>query len=259
MELLERLGLRKLHLLISDRTGQKPLPPLAQAHATPGYRAEEIEDQRHDARYFGRANLLRIVTHLPILAMFIRFGNWWLGGLFIALAVFHAVLVILERYKSEIVARLVADPDAVPLVVEKAKSETWGDWWFVPKRWETEKFYVMVGLVQFRRLVEFIIWTLGYTREERRAGKTLEFVRGASKDVVEFENQSRVNECVHLVMAGIDLIPVVYALATQLWFALPYTLWILWGDLYCVLLQRLNRCRIWTLIRRARKIEARSA
>ncbi len=260
MELLERLGLRYLHRLISDRTGQKPLPPIADAVSTRGFRQTDIDDLRHDARYFGRANLFRLVLHLPVIAMFARFDQWFLMAVFGAMALFHAVLVVLESYKTTIIFRLGADPEATPEERAPARSETWGDWWFVPKKWETDRFYAAIGLPRFRRLVEWVIWTLRYSRSERRAGASLEFVRGArTKDVVEFENQTRVNECVHLVMAAIDVVPIIYAVVNQLWFAIPYTAWIFWGDLYCALLQRANRNRIWTLIRRARKLEARSA
>jgi hypothetical protein len=162
-----------------------------------------------------------------------------------------------EAYKASVVALIKAEErDVEPM--GPVTSEVWWDAYYRPKPWETEALYRVFGVFAFRDLVEYVIDVLTLTKAERLAGKRVEYVGKGTNEVVAFENGSRVSELVHLSMAAIDLVPIVFVLANQLWLALPFTLFIFWGDFYCALLQRLNRHRIWPLILRLRKVAARA-
>lgn len=259
MKVLERLGLRALHLFACRITGEKSLPTLAEAPNYAKYSAHEINELRMDARYFGSANFWRLLMHVPIMLMFAKFNAVLPASFFLILIVFHASLLVMESYKATVI-QLLHPVEKVEKELPMVRCETWGDWLFAPKKWETDGLYKVLGVYGFRDLVEWVITHMKLTKKERKEGKTIEFVGGSSlRDVVEFENGSRVNECVHLTMATIDLVPIAFAIYHQLWLALPFTLWVFWGDFWCALLQRLNRRRIWTLIKRARKLEARSS
>lgn len=258
MRVLEFLGLRGLHLFTCRVTGEEPLPSLAEAPTCERFDSAEIEDMRAGTRYFGRANFWRMVFHIPILTMLVKIGGGWVTWVFVVLIAFHSALLAMEAYKAAVLERMQGAPPR-PKSTEVVKSEVWGEWYFAPKKWETETFYRLTGGFWFKVLVEFVIDRLRLTREEREAGKTVEYVGSGMAEVVRFENGSRVSECVHLSMAAIDLLPIWFAVSHKLWLAVPYTVFVLWGDFGCAVLQRLNRWRIWTLIKRARSLEARQA
>lgn len=257
MRILEKLGLRGLHLFTCRVTGEAALPSLAEASECRRFSVHELAEMRSGARYFGRANFWRMVFHIPILLMLARFGGGWITYVFAILVAFHATLLVMESYKATVMSQM-SGVEEEEKPAEVVKSEVWGEWFFAPKKWETEKFYRWVGGFWFKALVEFVIDHLRLTKEEREAGKTVEYVGKGMADVVKFENGSRVSECVHLTMAAIDILPIWFAVTHKLWFAVPYTVFVIWGDYGCAILQRLNRFRIWTLIKRARSLEARA-
>lgn len=112
-------------------------------------------------------------------------------------------------------------------------------------------------MLWFRVLVEYVIDHLRLTPEDRAAGRSVEYVGSKTEDVVRFENTSRVSELTHFTMAGIGIFPIFFAVWHRLWFAVPFTILVFYADLGCALLQRLNRRRIWTLIKRFRQTSAR--
>ncbi|MBL8068916.1 MAG: hypothetical protein JNM28_10735 [Armatimonadetes bacterium] len=256
IKVLEILGLRALHLFTCRVTGEDALPSIADAPTCDRFSAEEVAEMRAGTRYFGRANFWRMVFHLPILLMLLKFNGGWVTGIFAALIALHTALLAMEAYKAAVLQHI-KGVEGRPKSTEVVKSEVWGEWYFAPKKWETETFYRITGGFWFKILVEFVIDRLRLTKEEREAGKTVEYVGSGMAEVVRFENGSRVSECVHLTMAAIDLLPIWFAASHKLWLAIPYTVFVLWGDFGCAVLQRLNRWRIWTLIKRARKLEAR--
>lgn len=252
MELLERLGLRQFHLFVSKKAGEEPLPNLREAKESGGYSADQIEELRSATRYFGQANFWRLVFHLPVLLMFWRFDGYWGAGLFLALVLFHTSLIVLETYKASVIQRL-RPSDSVTEVIQIVRSETWGEWWFSPKGWETDRVYRWMGMLWFKILVEYVINGLRLTPEQRAAGMEVEYVGTKAEDVIRFENTSRVSELTHFSMALTGVFPVYFAVWHELWLAVPFTILVFYADLGCALLQRLNRRRIWPLVKRFRK------
>ena len=257
MRVLEKVGLRQLHLFTSRVTGEPALPAIKDAPNYAVYSADEIYEMKSGTRYFGRANFWRMIFHIPVLVLLAHYDKSWITLIFVILILFHAALLLMESYKATIIDKLpaVKGEEKVPEVV---KSEVWGEWYFAPKEWETEKLYKLIGGYWFKALVEYVIDHLRLTKEERESGKTVEYIGNGPAGAVKFENGSRVSECVHLTMAAIDILPIVVALSNKLWLALPYTVFVIWSDFGCAILQRLNRTRVWTLIKRARQNEARA-
>ncbi len=259
MRLLEMLGVRQLHLFTCRCTGESPLPSLSTAGSCREFSGEQLWEMQSGARYFGLANFWRMVFHIPVLLLLIKFENSWIMWLYVCLVVFHASLLVMESYKSAIMAKIQPNTNIERPAETPLRSETWGDWLFAPKKWETDGLYKAAGLFMFQHLVEYVIDHLRLTKRERQAGKTVEYVGKSTNDLVRFENTSRVSELVHLTMAALDLLPFIFVISKGLWLAVPYTFYVIWSDFYCALLQRLHRRRVWPIIMRARKQAERRA
>ncbi|MFM9872327.1 MAG: hypothetical protein ACKVQS_02540 [Fimbriimonadaceae bacterium] len=259
MRFLEFVGVRQLHLFTCRCTGENPLPSLSTASACHEFSGEQLWEMQSGARYFGLANFWRMIFHIPVLLLLIKFESGWIMWLYVVLVVFHASLLVMESYKSAVMAKI-----SPSFTVESAKeepqiSETWGDWLFAPKKWETDGLYRAAGLFMFQHLVEYVIDHLRLTKRERIEGKTVEYVGRSTNDLIRFENGSRVSELVHLTMAVLDILPLAFVIWKGLWLAVPYTFYVIWSDFYCALLQRLHRRRVWPIIMRARKQAERRA
>lgn len=257
MRILEILGVRQLHLFTCRCTGEMPLPSLSAASGCRQFSGDQLWEMQSGARYFGLANFWRMIFHIPVLLLLIKFESSWIMWLYVLLVVFHASLLVMESYKSAVMAKILPNPAVEGVKEGPQTSETWGDWLFAPKKWETDGLYRAAGMFMFQHLVEYVIDHLRLTKRERLAGKTVDYVGRSTNDLVRFENTSRVSELVHLTMAALDLLPLAFVIWKGLWLAVPYTLYVIWSDFYCALLQRLHRKRVWPIIMRARKQAAR--
>lgn len=251
------MGYRGFHKFVSRAVGEVPLPAWSDAGTARGYSAWQIQDLRSGARYFAYANFWRGIMHLPVVGLFVWRDVWGLAALFLALAAGHAQLVLLELYKASVIWQLQADPEAKPVERADMASSTAWDWFFKPKKFETEAFYRGLGLGWFRILAtRFIEWSR-LSPEERARGDRPEYVgRGTREDVARFESATRVGEAAHWVMGFLDAIPIVFCIVNGIFWPLPYLIWIWWGDTWLALLQRQHRCRVWKLVERVRKRQA---
>jgi len=166
--------------------------------------------------------------------------------------------VFLEFYKTGILFRITPDLEAKGVPGETFEPSPWGDNYFVPKRWETEGFYRVLGLPTFQKVTVFYIYIARLSRKERKEGRQIEFVRHKSfSELARFEAGTRIGEMVHSYFVGFDTIPVAYAIYHHHPGWIAYTLFILWGDSWLVPLQRYHRVRIWKTFVRYRDRQAK--
>ncbi|MDI9635114.1 hypothetical protein QPK87_31455 [Kamptonema cortianum] len=223
-----------------------------------GLTESKIDELTANARYFSAANFWRLVFHLPVIMMFWAFGYPLLSIPFLILCTIHAVLVVTEVYKREVFKLYRVDPSATEnkehqIAVTSSRA---GDWWYKPKKWETDRFYRWLGMSGFRWFVTTFIEKTRLTRQERKRGERTSYVGKSVNDIVRFESGTRTAESIHLCMASFDLIPVVFCVTVGFWWGLPYTAWVFVGDFWLSLLQRHHRVRVWKIIERVRAREA---
>lgn len=257
---LEKAGIRKVFFFAPNGRVESVLPMVGDAPKTPGYSAQLLNEKVEASRYFAISNAVRLGLHLPIVVMFFLFGITAIAPavLFTIFCLWHALLVFLEFYKTGILFRIPPDPEAKGVPGEAFEPSPWGDNWFVPKPWETEKFYRRLGLPMFQKITLFYIYVARLSRKERRQGKQIEFVKHKNfSELARFEAGTRIGEMVHSYFVGFDVIPVVYAVLHHNPAWIGYTLFILWGDSWLVLLQRYHRVRIWKTFVRYRERAAK--
>jgi hypothetical protein len=234
-------------------TREPALPASDQVSQLAGYSAARIKAMEDGVRYFAMANFLRIVITLPILTMFWVHNAFFWFWLWVLFCTYHATIVLAEFYKATLVGLLRPDPDPNAKAEEEI-GQPWGDRWFRPRKFESEKFYRFLGIEFFRFLTTAYIEKTKLTLERRSTGERVKYVEKPSpQDLLRFELGTRTAEMIHGIMAVFGLIPAIFALTNGLWFPyIPYTLWILWGDSWLVLLQRYHRVRVWKTIERLR-------
>ena len=258
---LERAMIRKVFFLAPSGLVESALPLSGDAFHAKGYSEQLLQEKIEASRYFASANVSRTILHLPIVVMFYLAPDWWwklAGAMFTVFCLWHLLLVFLEIYKSGIMHRIPADPDAKGVPGETYVPTPWGDNYFTPRKWESERFYERLGIIPFQKFTLWYIYVARLTRQERKQGKQIEFVKHKSfSELARFENGTRIGEMVHSYFVGFDLIPVLYALLLHHPGWIAYTLFILWGDSWLVLLQRYHRVRIWKTFVRIRDREAR--
>jgi hypothetical protein len=256
---LETCGIRALHVFVSARVGERPLPTIEDAKTSTAYSAEDIAELQIQTRYFGKANFWRAVLHLPIILMFANSEAWRFTFLFVTMVVFHSFLILIELYKASVIRNLKPGEGGERPKFADQKPVSWGDWYFSPKPWESEKAYARMGIKFFRWQVTYFMERAMLTKEQRKSGLKAEYVGGGGRaEVLRFESSTRVAEVVHLGMGAIDILPVIFVIQHQIWLMLPYVLWICYGDFGLAILQRSHRLRVWKLVERMRAKHAKA-
>lgn len=250
---LEVTGIRGLYVFVTQTAKQVPLPPVGQLGSFQKWTKEDQETTISHARYFGTSNFLRCVLNGPFLVMFATHDAWWQFWFYVVQNVLHALLVLVEIYKVSL-AKLVTPVEAGEKEPEDVPSRPFADWYFRPKGWETERFYQLIGVGSVRKLLlMYTSWAL-LSKEQRRTGEKPEYVtRPSANQILRFDNESRIAECCHGVLALFDVVPLVFAIQHHLWWWMPYILWAVWGDSWLVMLQRLHRVRLWRSVLKARR------
>ncbi len=253
LRFLELVGVRALYLFICASVQEPTLPSVGSAGATKGWSAEQLYERRSGSRYFAGANLIRTVLHLPVIAYGTIHGYKWVTLLFSFFAICHLLLTIVESYKSGIVDLIPEDEKGSE--IDKFVPANFAAWWFAPKRWESEEFYHRIGIKPFQWMTTAIIKYIWLTKEERKQGVKVEYLRSMNPtQVLRFEVSTRVGEMVHMAMGLMDGIPLVLAITTKSgWGWVLYFAWIFWGDTWLGFLQRYHRLRVWKLVVRCRK------
>lgn len=253
LRFLELVGVRLLYRFIAASVQEPVLPSVGEAPSVRGWSAEQLYERRSGSRYFAGANLIRAVLHLPVIAYGSLYGYAWLTWIFSILAGGHLLLTVVESYKSGVVDLI--PEDEAGSEIDTFVPANFVEGWFAPKRFETEAFYHAIGIKPFQWMTTAIIKHIWLTREERKRGVKVEYLRSMNPtQVLRFEVATRVGEMVHMAMGLIDAVPLVLSiLVPQGWGWSLYFAWICWGDTWLGFLQRYHRLRVWKLVVRSRK------
>jgi hypothetical protein len=263
--LLELFGIRGFYQAMSRLAGERMLPGFAVDHAE-GWSQNKLGHVKEGSRYFLIANVFRLTVYVvPALAA-IHESAWIPLATMGILVLFHVLCIVLETYKHQLCrvhGRRLAEGDW-PEMDEPdppdIRLSSRSDWYYAPRRWETEGFYRVFGMALFQNLVTNYIENTRLTREDREAGKKLVFLKGKGKDnTLAFVRDTRVAESIHLcaffVNTPLLIEGLVLGIKSFMWFIVP----VLVLDLYLVLLQRYHRLRMWPMIVRARSADAGQA
>ncbi|MBS1707272.1 MAG: hypothetical protein JSS65_00970 [Armatimonadetes bacterium] len=262
LRILELVGIRSLYKLTGGGLAEPGLPSLKDAKQATGWGEDHLRDLFEGARYFGIANAVRLVLHVPVVVFLCLVHAWGWVAVFGVVCAFHILCVVLEVYKAGI-GRLITADHAAPKRVEQSvlsvsEAMPWGKYLWGQKPWESEKFYKALGMDWFQEYVVIYVEATRLNRFERRSGEKVEYLGKMSPaELAQFEVGTRLGEFAHLVFAGLDLAPVVVCVALHQWLWAPYLLFLLWGDSWLALLQRYHRIRITGLLEKYRAREAR--
>jgi len=263
--LLELLGVRGFYWVMSHLAGERMLPPWG-AKESKEWSLEKVGEVKEGARYFLIANIGRAAIYIfPMLAAIKDRATapfWTMVGI----VFFHCLCIILESYKALLCKRHgqalldgrweEGQPNDPPDIRLSAKM----DWYFAPRRIETDLFYRFIGVEAFKNIVTFYVENTKLTKEDRDNGRKAVYVRvGSKQDKIQFVRDTRVAETIHFCALLINVPVFVQGLAlgisSVVWFILP----VLILDIYLVLLQRQHRLRMWPFILRTRSLDAREA
>ena len=264
LRVLELLGVRNLYRLTGGGISGQLLPNATDAATTPGWSQADLDEFFEGARYFGIANFVRLILHIPVIVFLCYQSAWALVAVFSVISAFHTLCIVLEVYKAGIARRIKADERAVSQsdhsILTVGEALPWGNWFWRNRSWETEKLYNALGMGWFQHIVTTYVETTRLKRRERKSGEKVEYLGKMSPaDLARFEAGTRLGEFAHWVFAVFDLPPVIVcALHFKLqWPLMVYLGFLLWGDTSLALLQRLHRLRITGLIERFRAREER--
>ncbi len=246
----EALGVRRIYRVIAGIVGEELLPPVG----TPleGVSRSQLEERRTATRYFENANYARAACYIPHMASFIAHAHVTGAAYTSGLLILHGLVSMLERYKRQLIdAHLAEAPESVPTphVGDEPDAHHSGlaDLWYRPKRFETERFYRLIGMEAFRAFVGWVMRTLTYGFSGKRVVTMPVPTRAQA---VEFERETRLSEGVHLVGVALTLPTVVFAWQ-QPWIAV--SIWatvVLFGEIGLTVLQRFHRARLWPVVSR---------
>jgi hypothetical protein len=248
--LWEVLGIRRLYVLTAHMAGEVVLPDL-RGGATE-LSPESVEEIRRRSRYHEWANVVLFMTYFPGLVAGVLIGNLSFFLLHAILAGVNASCVLIERYKRSLALRLQSDGQmgVQPIPSVRAPEKPSGDWYFAPKRWESEALYQRLGVARFKEMLVDGVTACRYPPEERTTNA--KFMEGNSlEDLLGLERTTRISESIHLAAFLGRL-----GMAIAFWgieFGIDlYFLVFLILDLYFVLVQRYHRLRVWKVVQRYR-------
>jgi hypothetical protein len=233
-----------MHLVMSRLTGDTPLPPVGKPSP---WSRKKLTENRDGSRYFGIANFIRgSLNWWPLLATW-NLHVLWITGLTIFLMGFHYASVLLEIYKIKRVDALLPNaPEEGQDPAPNASSPKY-DWYFAPKKFESEKFYWI--LLKLKFIVTVYIDRTKLTPEERKAGKKAEYLGNLSRaETVPFEFATRVGEGLHFTAFWCNApLAIGLFLHHKTGPGILISLLML-SDVLLALLQRCHRLRVWRVV-----------
>lgn len=262
---LELLGVRGFYLAMSRLAGERMLPRLDEPNAA-GWSRQKIAEIREGSRYFLIANVFRLMVYVGPGIVAAQHSSVIPLATMGVIVLFHVLCIVLELYKSAL-CRIHSDKLSSGQWVEceapdppDIRLSPRMDWWFSPRRWESEPLYRVIGVEMFKSMVTWYIDNTRLTKEERDSGKRPSYIKGLSPlETLKFVRDTRVAESIHLCAFFINVPLFIEGLVLNLplivWFVLP----VLILDAYLVLLQRHHRLRMWPVIVRARSLSAKEA
>ena len=195
-----------------------------------GLDSKKLDEALNRTKYYGISNLLRAVLFVPLVWGLLGGPRWALFPTAVFLLL-HLLVALSEVVRGHELRRLTPDPTAKIDPPEPKAKPIAG--WFRLYPWETEKFYRLIGLEAFRKLV---------VRYERLTyGGSVQAV--TRKGVAKFAAQTCQAEISHLLALIMDLVPLIgLSVIKSRLTAIPALMVFL--DLLLVLLQRAHRARV---------------
>ncbi len=249
----ERLGTRRVYAMTTALAAETMLPsPSDGAAAVPA--APVLQRTAELSRYYESNNWVRFVLLVPFLISFWRVHWGWHVAYVAALATMHLSSVVVERYKRALCRELAhrAEPH-VPRDNGAPLPPMGRSWFYDPKRFETMRLYQLVGMELFRRFMEAWADCTRLTRDQRAQGAhATHLERPSRQDLDLFERATRTNEKMHDFGILLDLPLAVPYWLLGIWPLVVWAALIALFDLYCAVLQRYLRLRVWGLVQRLR-------
>lgn len=195
-----------------------------------GLDEHKLEDALRRTRYYGISNVLRMLMFVPLV-----WGLWngprWALYPTCTFLLLHALVALSEAVRANGLRRLTPDPVAIAGTAEAKPAPITG--WFRLRSWETERFYRLIGVETFRKLV---------VRYERLTfGGSVQGVTRAS--MRRFASQTCQAEISHLLALIMDLVPLIGLSVIKSRLTAVAALMV-FLDFVLVLLQRAHRARV---------------
>jgi hypothetical protein len=251
----ESLGVRPAYLLAARIAGERPLP--ASGVAPAGLSAQDLEDALKASRYFESANIAWGLLYVPHVWFFWEAHR---GALAYTLGLMglHAACVVVERYKRALCREILARPEWLSQESRPKLPEFQGprasDVFFNPKRFESERFFLMIGMGPFRKFVQWVVTTL---TNGLKKGTVESLPAPTRANALEFERKTRVAEAVHWFGVALNLPLVALSWVSG---SPGLTVWsavITLGDSGLAVLQRWHRVRLWPVVSKIRAADDR--
>ena len=248
--LLELFGIRRFYQFMAWITGDTMISPVGQPCP---WSIHKLESYRAGAQYFGFANLFRALVYVWPLLLLWRLRLYGFIVWMVVIAAFHICVALLEIYKALRIKQVL--PHATETGEDPAgkASRKSTDWIFAPRKWESEKFYRVIGVWKFKQVVTWYVDRTKLTADELKSGKKAQYLAAPSKsESLQFEYDTRVGEGMHL--AGFMLNFPLFILTLSLGLHGPAFLlgFVSVLDFVLVLLQRCHRIRVWRTVSRLR-------
>lgn len=246
---LEKLGIRRFYRLLTVIGNDRMLS----FDELPTYTKAKLKELRDDVRYFSWANFFRGILYVPVIIALWPLDHPYVVGSLIFLVSFHFVCIMLEFYKGTLMdfwmPQMEDTPDDKRHAKDRSELRVDPHWWFSGKAFESVDGYRRIGLEWFRQLVVSYTNKTKFTKEEIKAGKRVEYLQGGTMEsVVKYERDTRVGEMMHMAALAFNVAPFGVFLLRHSWFFVGLVGFILWLDLYLVLLQRYNRLRVHKIL-----------
>ncbi len=210
------------------------------------------------ARYHEWSNWVLWWTYIPGLVGGLIIPSWPLFWVTFLVSGFNLACIFGDRYKRFLIADMLARGAIGDKELDRPKppEKPLADWYFAPKRWETEKLYLRTGVERFRVMMVEGTTALMYPPGERE--RNARYMQKLDRmEMLSFDQTTRIGEMIHT--AGFLLH---VAMFIAFWHVdpvmIPYFVLLLIYDLYFMFLQRYHRVRIWRLVQRLRKAKARA-
>lgn len=226
---------------------------------------EDVVWFRQESRYHDGANMIRIGFLLPLFGALVAFESWGLAAMLLGFGLLHTYSLMLDRYKQmwlnlyekKAIERGVELPEKIkrsgaasfhPSPFHKRPLR----WYYEPKPWESERFFLALGIGRWQRVVHYMTSKAWHPVAERHepGARTSFFREGSRQEMVGFEFSTRLGETMHW-LGFLTLAPV----ALTLWRLGSYwssaiAQFVMLTDILLVMTLRMHRARIWKLVQR---------
>lgn len=250
------LGIRPYYKLLAKLSGDPRLPSFREPIESLNLEVtkEEVETLRENSGYFQKVNFARVTVYSPWVVFFAWKHESWILTIILILCAVHLITAVVEPYKALMCERLLLG-GAKFAETAKAKPNIEGrtKGYFVPAKFETVEFYKFIGMERFRKIMTS--WTdfAKLSPLEKEQGKKATYIeRPNRQQLEEFVRSTEYAEIFHLAGGLVNLPFLIYFIIHPSIIGILLALGMLYMDIWCSLLQRYHRVRMWKTLQRLR-------